>query len=429
MLCQHRGRLKNRVSLTVYHPRGIIRKVLIRLKQGVLTVKKLLSLILCLIFTLALTGCVNAEEITVPELTLAPQTIPENDALAFTRQMKVGWNLGNTFDSSDCNWLTNKLDYETAWGNPKTTEKVIDAIQAAGFNTIRIPVSWHNHVNADFVIDTAWLDRVNTVVDWAYDRGMYVIINIHHDCAPGYYYPSEAEMETSEKYMRTIWEQLAGRFAEYDEHLIFESVNEPRLAGTAYEWTWSAGIPECQEAMSCICRLNQIFVDTVRATGGNNAERYLMVPSYAANPGYALYGDFSLPEDTADNKIILSVHAYTPYNFALQMPGTSEFSLDNAGMKGEIANFMRSLQLKYINNGIPVVIGEFGAMTKGNNLQDRVDWAAWYVDSAAIRGIPCVWWDNGAFTGSGELFGIIDRRTCQWKYEPIVNAIMKYAMQ
>ena len=141
MLCQHRGRLKNRVSLTVYHLRGIIRKVLIRLKQGVLTVKKLLSLILCLIFTLALTGCVNAEEITVPELTLAPQTIPENDALAFTRQMKVGWNLGNTFDSSDCNWLTNKLDYETAWGNPKTTEKVIDAIQAAGFNTIRIPVS------------------------------------------------------------------------------------------------------------------------------------------------------------------------------------------------------------------------------------------------------------------------------------------------
>lgn len=393
--------------------------------------RKCLTWVMCLIFVMMAVVCVNAEEITVPELTLAPQPIPENEALAFTRQMKAGWNLGNTFDSSDCTWLQNKLEYETAWGNPKTTEKLIAAIQAAGFNTIRVPVSWHNHVSDDFVIDAAWLDRVTEVVSWAYDRGMYVIVNIHHDCAPGYYYPEENQMESSEKYIRAIWQQIAERFADYDEHLIFESINEPRLSKdvTGREWSWNANDAKCVEAMNCICRLNQIFVDTVRATGGNNAVRYLMVPSYAANPGYACADAFTLPEDPADNRIIVSVHAYTPYNFALQMPGTAIFSLDNQYMKGEIATFMRNLQLKYINNGIPVVIGEFGAMTKGDNLQDRVDWAAWYVDSAAIRGIPCVWWDNGAFTGNGELFGIVNRKTTEWTYGPIVDAIMAYAMQ
>lgn len=392
--------------------------------------KKVLALILCLICAMSVIGPVAAEEITVPELTLSPQEIPDNEALAFTRQMKAGWNLGNTFDANNCTWLTNKLDYESAWCGVKTTEKLIAAVQDAGFNTIRIPVSWHDHVDADFIIDEAWLNRVAEVVSWAYDRGMFVIVNIHHDCIPGYYYPSSEYMETSEKYMRTIWRQLAEKFADYDEHLIFEGINEPRLSqDSAREWNWTSSDAKCRDAMNCICELNQVFVDTVRAAGGNNAERYLMVPSYDASPSYAYDVSFTLPEDTADNKIIVSVHAYTPYNFALANPGTSRFDLNSTSQKSEIASFMKYMQLKFINKGIPVVIGEYGAMTKKDNLQDRVDWTAWYVDSASIRGIPCVWWDNGAFTGTGELFGIIDRKTAEFKFQPIVDAIMKYAMQ
>ena len=387
--------------------------------------KRWWMLLVCLLVLVLGGGPALGGEAVIPELDIARQEIPENEALKMIQDMKAGWNLGNTFDAFDCSWLQNGLDYETGWCGVRTTEKLIDGLKAAGFRTLRIPVSWHNHLDADWNIDPAWMDRVCEVAGWACDRGMYVILNIHHDCARDYYYPDSEHLENSARYIRTIWTQIADRFGDYDEHLIFESINEPPLAGTSHEWYWEAGDPECRDAMACIMKLNQVFVDTVRASGGKNAQRYLMVPSYDASPDYACAPEFQLPEDPAENRIIVSAHAYTPYHFALEMPGTDSFSLATS-QKNDITGFLDRLYRKYVSRGVPVLIGEFGAMEKNGNLQDRVDWAAFYVAAARSRGITCCWWDNNVFEGNGERFGLFNRTTGECALPEILEAIMKY---
>ncbi len=354
--------------------------------------------------------------------------ILDNEAMDFLKKMGVGWNLGNTFDAHQDPLKVNEMKVESLWVGVKTTAEMIRKVHEGGFNTLRLPVSWHNHVNGeDFRISTEWLDRVQEVVDDALAEGMYVILNTHHDVGKDFYYPSSENMEISERYIRSIWQQLAQRFADYDEHLIFESMNEPRLKDTEDEWVFNADKASCEDAARCINRLNQLFVDTVRAAGGNNETRYLMVPGYAASPDGALNRHFVLPQDSADNRIIVSVHAYTPYPFALQDEGgTDTFLLTDIGQTSEINRFMISLYKTYIANGIPVVIGEFGARAKGDNLQSRVNYAAYYAANASARNIPCVWWDNHAFKGNGELFGILDRKNCQWAYPEIVEALVKY---
>ena len=387
--------------------------------------KKWIAVILAVMMTLSLAAAEGAE-IVIPEIELTQAEIPDNEALRLVRDMKAGWNLGNTFDAYDCFWVKNGLDYESAWCGAKTTEQLMDALKAAGFNTVRIPVSWHNHLSEDWTIDEEWLNRVYEVVSWVYGRGMYAIVNIHHDCFPDYYYPDAAHAESSEKYVRTIWTQLADRFGDFDEHVIFESVNEPRLTGTDLEWAWNASDEKCLDAMAQIVRLNQVFVDTVRASGGKNAERYLMVPAYDASPDYACADAFTLPEDPAENRIIVSTHAYSPYNFALEQPGIDTFSLDNAQQKAGLAGMFDSLYKKYVSAGIPVVMGEFGAMEKNGNLQDRVDWISWYTACARAKGITCCWWDNNLFEGKGERFGLFDRKTGACVNPEILSAFMKY---
>lgn len=385
------------------------------------------ALLLTLAFLLAILPATAEQggDITVPEIAPYVCEVPDNEAMAFLRRMGVGWNLGNTFDAVR-EGGGDEMAIEGYWCGVKTTEAMIETVRAAGFSTLRLPVSWHNHVDEDFTISAPWLDRVQQVADWALSRDMTVILNIHHDESPDFFYPSEACYETSERYIRRIWAQLAERFQGYGEKLIFESMNEPRQKGTDWEWWLDENNPDCREAAECINRLNQAFVDTVRAAGGNNADRYLMVPGYDAAPKGVLTDLFRMPEDSADNRIILSVHAYTPYSFALQDDGTDAFSLTPGVQTSEIGTFMNDLYRKYIANGIPVVIGEFGARDKNGNTQARVDFAAWYAAAAHSRNIPCCWWDNNAFTGNGERFGLLNRADCTWPYPGIVEALMRY---
>ncbi|MCM1192199.1 MAG: glycoside hydrolase family 5 protein [Butyrivibrio sp.] len=369
----------------------------------------------------------------IPEVNIEPFEVPDTEAFRFVRDMKIGWILGNTFDAFNDGIVSSELDIETAWCGIATTKDMIDDIQAAGFNSVRIPVSWHNHVDEDYRISEAWLDRVQEVVDYAYDNGMYVILNIHHDNSESFMYPDSAHLEQSIRYITTVWEQLCRRFGEYDQHLIFECMNEPRLVGSQYEWWINAGAEECKDAISCINRINQEFVNTVRAAGGSNLNRYLMVPGYDASPDGALNSGFVLPTDAegVEDKLIVSVHAYTPYNFALQAEGesgsTAEFDSDSPGSVADINSFMDRLYTKFISNGVPVIIGEFGSRDKGQNLQARIDHAAYYVAAARARGMSCLWWDNNAFTGDGENFGLYYRRSGRFLYPDIVAALMKYA--
>lgn len=381
----------------------------------------------------------SVESGSIPEITIEAKQIPDKECFQFVKDMKTGWNLGNTLDAySQGKMYGDDISSEEIWGNPVTTKEMIDTLKNAGFRTVRIPVTWHNHVTDDGngpVISEAWLDRVQEVVDYAYDNGMYVILNTHHDNTAniegeGGYYPDTAHAEESDRYIRGIWTQVAERFKDYDEHLIFESLNEPRLAGTDYEWNFNAGVAECKDAAGSINRLNQLFVDTVRATGGNNVERYLMMPGYDASLAGAITDLYQLPNDIVSDKLIVSVHAYTPYNFALR-PGseggaTDYFSWEDPKSVYEINDLMNSLYNKFVSKGIPVVIGEYGAVNRDNNTQDRVDYYAYYTAAARANGITCCVWDNGSFT-DGEIFGILRRRVNQWFFEETVEAMMKYS--
>lgn len=394
-----------------------------------------LLLLLCAAMT-AFAGCAMAEaapaeeKIDIPVIdNMKKFEIPDNEAMRFVAEMKTGWDLGNTFDAyDDQGWFKGaEPTMETAWHGVTTSRELIAAIKAAGFNTIRIPVSWHNHVDKEYTINAEWLERVKEVTGWAVEEGMYAIVNVHHDNDLKFFFPDSAHYDQSAAYLGKIWQQMAEAFAEFDDHVILESMNEPRLVGdSALEWSFNPSSPKSQDAADCINRLNQLFVDTVRASGGNNATRYLAVPGYAASPAGVTNDYFKLPEDTADNRIIIEVHAYTPYDFALnQGAGSySNFALTDAGKISQIGMFMNDLYKKYVSQGIPVVIDEYGAMEKKGNLQDRVNFAAYYICAASARGMTCCWWDNCAFTGNGERFGIIDRKTCEWRYPEIVEAIM-----
>lgn len=361
----------------------------------------------------------------VPDVTVDHYKVPENEGMEFVKKLKLGWNLGNTFDASDVSKIAaeDEMDYERAWCGEITTLQNIAAVKGAGFETIRIPVSWHNHVDESYHISDAWMTRVKEVVDWARACDMYVILNTHHDNSEDFYYPDEAHMEQSEAYLSAVWSQIAEVFRDYDDHLILESLNEPRLVGTSYEWWLDPNSDQCREAADCINRLNQLFVDTVRAGGGENETRWLLCPGYAASCDGAVYDGFTVPSDP-QNRVIVSVHAYTPYNFALNKTGTKDWSLDSDSDKYEILSFMDKLYGKFVLNNVPVLIGEFGAMNK-DNLEERVAFSAFYTKAARARGMSCLWWDNNAFTGSGENFGLLYRRASTFPYPEIVQALVQ----
>ncbi len=382
---------------------------------------------------LAVSPSAVAAEYAIPELDIKERELPDTEGIRFVAGMKLGWNLGNTFDAfSDTAKYADELDTESSWCGVKTTPEMLKAIKDAGFGTIRIPVTWHNHLTDDnFTISERWLERVKEVVAQSLEQGLRVIINIHHDTRTGFYYPSKEHLETSEAYMAAIWSQLAEAFKDYGDMLIFESINEPRLINTPFEWNLVSKNKSCDEAVECVNRLNQVFVDTVRKSGGNNETRYLMVPGYCASLQGATHALFEMPTDSAKDRLILSVHAYTPYNFALQDPnerGSKDtFSIGSKTDTYEIEHLMSSLYDKYVSKGVPVVIGEFGSRGKGMNLQSRIDHAAFYIASAHACGITCCWWDNNAFAGNGELFGLFLRSRLKWSPPQILSAMIKYA--
>lgn len=369
------------------------------------------------------------EGIDIPEIGgMKTFDIPDNEAMRTVRQMKAGWNLGNTFDAYDGYMkYTEGTQTETIWVHAAVTKELLESVRDAGFNAVRIPVSWHNHINCDGQIDSAWMARVKEVADWALDLGLYVIVNVHHDNDLNWFYPDSAHYERSAAWLASVWKEMAETFKDCDDHLILESMNEPRLVGTPYEWSWDGETAECLDAADCINRLNQLFVDTVRSTGGNNATRYLAVPAYAGAPWNACSEAFRMPEDMVEHRLILTAHAYSPYDFALNTnsPDISFDLQENPEKKKEIFGIMDGLYDRFVSKGIPVLMDEFGATEKPGNYQARVNFAAYYTAAASAHGITCFWWDNGASEGYGEKFALIDRHSAAWIRPDIVLAMMK----
>lgn len=385
----------------------------------------------------------NSNSLTSADLTLLKRGIldgtfssssddpaADETAMEFVSHIKLGWNLGNTLDAKINGAYTEPKQAETAWGNPQTTKAMITAIKDAGFNTVRVPVSWGEKMNSNYEIDGAWMNRVQEVVDYVIDNDMYCILNIHHDNdisgSHPYFYPDSAHYEVSEKFVTSVWTQISDRFKNYDNHLIFETLNEPRLVGHTNEWWINPSSADCQDAMNCINKLNAAALGVIRQSGANNEKRFVMLPSYAASPDEANLNGVVMPDD---DHIIASAHAYNPQPFALQVMGTKEWSESNGSDTGAIMGVFANLKSKYIDKGIPVIIGEFGAMNKGNE-ETRAAWAKYYVSNANKYGIACVWWDNNYFeipknAQSGESFGLLNRSSCQIEFPQIMTAMVE----
>ena len=400
--------------------------------------KRYLSFILSLL--MAMTIFIGLDLGDINTQALSGDTLKNADTEAILEDMGLGWNLGNSLDATG----GSGLNTETSWSNPKTTQALIDKVKSLGFNTVRVPVSWGKHVSGDnYTIDSAWLARVKEVVDYCYKNDMYVILNIHHDtkssasASGAGYYPRSSAYSSSEKFVTSVWSQAAEYFKDYDYHLIFETLNEPRLIGSSYEWwfnKWS--IPsEVKDAIGCINKLNQKAVDTIRATGSNNRSRLIMCPGYDASIDGATVSGFKLPTDISGNKnrIAVSVHAYSPYNFAMNV-GSGSTSTYTSSIKNELQDLFSTLKSTFRDRGIPVVIGEFGSTDK-NNTAERVKWATDYTALAKKNNIPCVLWDNNAFArynGSSivlnsEYHGYINRKnnTVTSPAKDVIEALMK----
>lgn len=348
------------------------------------------------------------------------------------RTMGVGWNLGNTLDAT----ASTTLASETSWGQPKTTQEMFRALSASGIKTVRLPVSWHNHfLSGTYTLDPAWMRRVKTIVDWALGEGLFVILNTHHDVAPdpalqptSGYYPSEAAHEESLAFLKAVWAQIALAFNNgYDEHLIFELMNEPRLVGSEYEWYFNENAPECVAAANSIYEYEKAALEQVRKSGGNNSRRFVMITPYCASPDSALKEEFKIPEDPAgEGKIIISVHMYSPYEFAMQDPGVARFT---GAHKNSLSATFSRLQTTFSYAGYPVIIGECGAVNK-RNPEARKEWFSYFFSQAKANGFCAILWDNGVWYAEEngpfeEHFGYFNRTEGIWYFPELLAAALE----
>lgn len=351
--------------------------------------------------------------------------------------MGPGWNLGNQLES-----VTDNVPEETNWGNPVITEKLIQSVKAAGFKSIRIPVSYFAKIDddKDYTINSKWLDRVQEVVNYCIKNDLYAVINIHGD---GYntidggwlLCNGKNQTEIKKKYKK-VWKQIAERFKNYDEHLLFESMNE--------EFDGSYSEPN-KEYYQNINDYNQIFVDTVRKTGDNNTKRWLIIPGWNTNIDYTAgdYG-FKLPTDQYRNKsidkeeqrIMISVHYYSPWDFCggencvitqwgneADDPSKTSTTCDETYMKNQL-NLMKTT---FADKGYPVFIGEYGSINKTSYDSENEYYRAYFARKlcqlSRKNGCIPMYWDNGYNGVHG--FGLFDRTTCEVTQPVIIDAIME----
>ena len=343
--------------------------------------------------------------------------------------MKLGWNLGNSLDASDASKSDTAV--EAAWGNPVVTAELMKAVSAAGFGAVRIPVTWIGRFGAapNYTISPTFINRVEQVVKYALDTGMYVIINIHHDggnnvtgrwlsLVDGSGQVTTANSSAVAAQFKALWTQIATRFGAYGEHLVFESMNEVMV---------DYGTPK-PEYYTQINSLNQAFVDTVRATGGNNATRCVVVPGYNTNIDYTVAG-FTAPNDTSAGKLILSDHFYDPYSFAgsgeTHTWGTGNPGIDSWGQEDWVKAQTAKLKSTYVDKGLPVILGEYGAVNQTGYENYRRYYTEYVTKAAHDAGITPFYWDNGGKNSGSDAFGLIDRANNTVLYPTLMQALTR----
>jgi aryl-phospho-beta-D-glucosidase BglC (GH1 family) len=260
---------------------------------------------------------------SVPTASIEASALSGQNAWNIVSQMTIGWNLGNTLDSyvDTMNMNTSSPEeFATSWGMPAPNANQFKAVKAAGFNTVRIPVTWYQHLERTgngYHINDAWMDYVKQTVDYAYNEGLFVIINVHHEenwiNVPQFNDSTKAEAKIR---LQSIWSELAEEFKDYDQHLIFEGMNEPRQRANSAVSEWGDGSGDGGYTWNYINELNETFVRTVRANSTKaNQERLLMLPGYCASSNRSTIENIAIPNNAGN--VALSVHAYAPYYFTM----------------------------------------------------------------------------------------------------------------
>ena len=394
-------------------------------------IKKLLAVALAAAMTLS---TLSTTTLTQPKKASAATFTNLNQKQMVTA-MGAGWNLGNQLEAAN-----NGTPSETAWGNQTISANLIKAVKNAGFSTIRVPVSYLSKIGSDsnYTIDSAWLNRVKEVVDMCIANDLYVIINMHGDgynsVQGGWLLCNGSDQTTIRNKYKACWKQIANKFKNYDQHVVFESMNE--------EFDGTYGTPNTTYYAN-INKLNQIFVDTVRQTGGNNAKRWLMIPGWNTNIEYTAgnYG-FSLPTDnyrdssisSSEKRIMISVHYYDPWGFCGEesttatqwgSKATNSSKVDSWGDESYMKTNFEKMYNKFSSQGYPVVIGEYGAIDKSSidsrNTACRADFATKVCTYAKKYGMVPVWWDNGDTNKYG--FALFNRYTAAVTQSAIIKAI------
>ena len=340
-------------------------------------------------------------------------------------KVTAGWNLGNTLDS-----YLGGVGSETGWGNPRINQEIMKGVKAAGYNIIRVPVTWMGHIGdaPDHRVAESRLKRVAEAVEMAHNAGLKVIINLHHDGSTSSAVKEEGWLSVSKaskskedhakithQFVR-LWAQIALYFKNYGDWLMFESMNEIHDGG----WGWSAAFKANPDAqINIVNEWNQLFTDKVRSTGGNNAARYLVIPAYCTHAAQTISDKFKLPADSASDRQVVTFHYYDPSEFGIEGK-RSEWG--SAGDKARVENDFKPFKPKFIEREIPVIIGETGAVRQlypndkakeDTARRSRLDYLSWVFSKAKENGLVPIYWDNGMTTGNGEKFGVFDRLTGQ----------------
>lgn len=385
---------------------------------------------------------INANNVTAVKITVTqtgvtvveePFNIPDDmtgmssTAVEIAAKIELGWNIGNTLEATGG---------ETAWGNPKVSKELIDLVKASGFNAVRIPVSWNGHLSNSTTskIDTEWLDRVKEVIQYCIDNDMYVLVNVHWDGGWLENNITEAKKDEVNAKQKTFWEQISIRFRDFDEHLLFASANEPAV--------------EDATGMAVLMSYHQTFIDAVRSTGGKNAYRTLVVQGPTTDIEKTNNLMNTLPTDTATDRMMVEVHYYSPWQFAgLEEDASwgkiayywgadyhSTTDTDRNATWGEEADldgYFKSMKTKFVDQGIPVILGEFGAIRRTSltgdaltlHLNSRAYYLKYVVKQAKANGLLPFYWDEGNLGDKG--FGIFKRANNTVSDQKVLDALIE----
>lgn len=323
------------------------------------------------------------------------------------QEINLGINLGESFNGSGLGADKSIEEYETFSGNPIVTEELIEAYYKAGFKAVRIPVSWTDHIDSETNIDVAWIENVKVIVDYILDRDMYCIINTQND--QSWLTTEKSTFSQTKLKFEKLWTNIATAFSEYNDRLLFESAGEFLKADNDRSEPSKSDLKNANT-------LNSVFVSAVRKTGGNNAYRHLIISTYGSFIDDDTLSGFEVPKDTVKNRLIAKVNAYVPSSFCLDESGNSLWG--SAEDKQYLLSVLTSIYSRFSELNLPVIIGEFGVVNKGNE-SPKIAYTEYFLKTAYNYYMVCFWYDDG------HDFNLINRENYTVKHERLLKQMIK----